>query len=117
MKTRLNNIAYTVILGVAAWLPSLAWAQAPGNDIKSLIRFLSNIFQNTLIPMMIMLALIYIILAVIQYIRANEDSNAREEKRQQIFWGIISLFVIMSVWYLVGVIQNTFRIFGGGTLQ
>lgn len=117
MKTRLNNLGYIALLGITAWIPSLAWAQAPGNDIKTLILFLANIFQKTLIPMMIMLALIYIILAVIQYIRANEDSNAREEKRQQIFWGVIGLFVIMSVWYLVGVIQNTFRIFGGGTLQ
>lgn len=117
MKTRINNIIYTVSLGFIAWLPSLSFAQAPGNDIRTLIRFLSNLFQNILIPMMIALALIYIILAVIRYIGANEDSNAREERRQQIFWGIIGLFVIMSVWYLIGVVQNTFRIFGGGTLQ
>lgn len=98
-------------------LPYLAIAQAPGQSLGSLVTFLANIFQRWLIPMFISLGLIYVILAVIEYIQANEDSQKKEEKKQQIFWGIIGLFVIISVWSLVAIVQNTFNIFSGGTLQ
>jgi len=105
------------MVALLAGAPLLMHAQAPAQNIKTLITYLANIFQQWLIPMFIMLALIYVIIAAIQYIAANEDSARRAEKRQQIFWGVIGLFVIMSVWSLVAIVQNTFNIFGGGNLQ
>lgn len=105
------------MVAILASTPLVMSAQAPAQSIKTLISYLSNLFQQWLIPMFMMLALIYVILAVIEYIQANEDSQKKAEKKQQIFWGIIGLFVILSVWSLVAIVQNTFNIFGGGTLQ
>ncbi|MFT6829799.1 MAG: hypothetical protein ACJAV6_000636, partial [Candidatus Paceibacteria bacterium] len=41
----------------------------------------------------------------------------RNEKKQQIFWGIIGLFVIVSIWGLVAVVGRSFGLFAGGTLS
>ena len=117
MKQLTYNIKHMVMVGVLAATPLVMNAQAPAQNIKTLITYLASIFQQWLIPMFMTLALIYVILAVIQYIQATEDSQKRAEKRQQIFWGIIGLFVILSVWSLVSIVQNTFNIFGGGNLK
>lgn len=105
------------MVAILAATPLLMDAQTPGESVRTIVSYLSNIFQRWLIPMFMMLALIYVIIAAIEYIQANEDSQKKAEKRQQIFWGIIGLFVIMSVWSLVAIVQNTFNIFGGGTLK
>ncbi len=98
------------------FLPFWVYAQAAA-DAKSLVGFITNLFNKRLIPIMILLALIYIIYGVIEYIRAVEDSQGREEKKQKIFWGIIGLFVILTVWSLVFIIAHTFGVFVGGTLN
>lgn len=116
MKKITNNIHHIGMVALLAVTPLIASAQA-AESIGSLIGFLVNIFQNWLLPMMVSLALIYTIWAVIEYIQANEDSQKKTEKRQQMFWGIIGLFVIISVWSLVAIVQNTFNIFGGGVLR
>ena len=117
MKKIINTLKYAGASLVAILLPLVVSAQNPGQSVRSLVTFLSNLFQRWLIPMFMMLGLIYVISAVIEYIQANEDSQKKEEKKQQIFWGIIGLFVIISVWSLVAIVQNTFNIFSGGTLQ
>ena len=117
MNKLTNMIQHIFAVLVIAGTPLLLNAQAPANDIESLVRFLANIFQRWLIPMFVTLAMIYVIVAAIQYIMANEDSQRKNEKRQQMFWGIVGLFVIISIWSLVAIVQNTFNIFGGFTLQ
>jgi glycerol uptake facilitator-like aquaporin len=106
-----------VLHSLPYFLPLVGLAQTPGDNIGTLVGFVANILQGWIIPLFIMLGLIYVILAVIEYIQANEDSQKREEKKQQIFWGVIGLFVIISVWSLVAIVQNTFNIFSGGELQ
>lgn len=105
-----------IIMTLAA-VPFVASAQGVANDIESLINFFSDLFNSWLIPLMISLALIYLIYAVVRYIQATEDSQGKEERKQQIFWGIVGLFVIITVWSLVAIVANTFDIFGGGSLQ
>jgi len=95
----------------------LVLAQAPASGIKPLILFIANLFQGWLIPLMVMLAVLYVIWAAVMYIQVDDNSTVKKEKREQIFWGIIGLFVILSVWSLVSVVQNTFQVFSGGTLQ
>ena len=117
MKTLTNTLKYKFTFLVLTLLPFLVEAQTPGQSIRTLVTYLANIFQRWLIPMFVTLGLIYTIVASLEYIQANEDSAKRNEKRQQIFWGVVGLFVIISVWALVAIVQNSFNIFSGGTLQ
>lgn len=99
-------------------LPLVSFAQNfdstnAGSLVKSVTRFISQ----RLIPLMVLLALVYIIYAVVNYIGADAESQEKNERKQQIFWGIIGLFVIISIWALVAIVANTFGIFAGGTLN
>ena len=97
-------------------MPGVTYAQA-GSDARSLVTFLTELITKNLIPLFIALGLVYTIWAVVMFIAADPESTEREEKKQQIFWGIIGLFVIMSIWGLIAVIGNSFNVFAGGTLR
>lgn len=87
-------------------LPAVVSAQAI-TDVNSLTYKLTNI-GNVVIQILIAFAVIYIIFNVIKYIMAK-DSEARGPIGSAILWGIVGLFVILSIWGLVRILTNTFR--------
>lgn len=61
---------------------------------------------NPLIYLIMALALLYFLIGVFKYIR--ETDAKRAEAAKMILWGIIGLFVMVSVWGLVNVVAGTF---------
>jgi hypothetical protein len=84
-----------------------------GNTIFNLLGIISAI-MNTVIPILITLAVLYTIWGVIKYATAKEAED-QAEGRRVIITGIIGLFVIVSIWGLVAVLNSTFGINQGGT--
>lgn len=68
---------------------------------------------NVIIPVLITLGVVYVIYGVIKYATAKE-SGEQEEARKTIISGIIALFVIVSIWGLVAILNSTFGIGQGG---
>ena len=67
---------------------------------------------NAVVYILMGLAVVYFVAGVIKYIAANDDATKQKAKDTMIY-GIIGLFVIVSVWGLIKVLQNT--VFGVGT--
>ncbi len=62
---------------------------------------------DVLIYVLISLAVVYIIWNVVHYfIRPGADD--RKTSGMNILWGIVGLFIIMSIWGLVNLLINTF---------
>jgi len=61
-----------------------------------------------LVPVLTGLALIYFIWGVVKFVANQDNENERNAARQQMIYGIIALFVIISVWGLVNVLDETF---------
>jgi len=61
-----------------------------------------------IVPFLIGLALIYFLWGVIRYILYNDDPSVRASSRQIMIWGIIILFVLVSIWGLVNILIETF---------
>ncbi len=96
-----------IITTIAVFIPSVAFAQAI-TDVNSLTYKLTNI-GNTLIQILIALAVIWIILNVVRYIISANDPEKRKGLGIAILWSIVGLFVILSIWGLVNILSNTFR--------
>lgn len=102
-----------IILSLGVWLlPALVFAQ--NQTITGILGVIKKIL-NTVIPILITLGVVYFIWGVITYVTAG-DEEKRKEGRQRMIYGIIGLFVIISIWGLVGVLATTFGIGPGGTL-
>jgi len=90
---------------IVALAPALALAQGL-TDILGIIRDLIN----TVLPIIIALALLYFFWGLAKYILSAGDEAARGEARNIMIWGVIILFVMVSVWGLVNVLVNTFNL-------
>ena len=99
---------YPYILG-GILAPSVAF----GATFWDILIEINNIF-SLVIPILIGLALIYFLWGVAQYVVKQGDETAQGEARSMMLYGIIALFVMISVWGLVQVLNSTFKINAGG---
>jgi hypothetical protein len=90
-----------VISGSLFLFPMFAFAQ----QLSNVTRLISSIrgIVDILIPLVAALALLYFFWGLAKFILAtgNGDEDAREKGKNIMIWGIVGLFVIVSVWGLV----------------
>jgi bacteriorhodopsin len=97
-----------IATAIATLAPVIAFAQAI-TDVNTLTSKLTNL-GNTFIQILIAFAVIWIIYNIVRYlIMGGEDDEKRKKAGQAILWGVVGLFVILSIWGLVRILTNTFR--------
>lgn len=78
------------------------------SDFKTLVStIITNVFRP-LVSILLGLALIYFLIGVFKYIQSTGDETKRKEGINMMTYGVIALFVMVSVWGLVAVLQKTF---------
>jgi len=89
-------------------IPSITYAQALGkiSNVNNLATRLAGI-GNIITYLLVGLAVIYIIWHIVQYFIHGESAK-RKEAGMNILWGIVGLFIIVSLWGLVNILVNTF---------
>ncbi|MDP3962512.1 MAG: hypothetical protein Q8Q03_01445 [bacterium] len=90
-----------------AFSPALAFAQQPLTDINTVAAKATNI-GNLIIALAISFAVLWIIVSIVMYLIAGGEEG-RKKGGWQIFYGVIGLFAILSIWGLVAILRNTFR--------
>lgn len=101
---------------LSALFPLVSFA-APLGGVKSLIISLKDIINTAVIPLMFGLAIVYFFWGVIQFISKAGEEKAREEGKQKMLWGIIALFVFVSITGILTFIGNTLNISPGGIIN
>lgn len=106
------------VLAMAQATPNVTFNSANNNSsnvcnnnlgsIKDVFDLAICILQRSVWPLLVSISVIVFIIGVIRYIKNADDSSAREEGRNFMIYGIVGLFVMISVWGLVGVLQGTF---------
>lgn len=97
-----------IIAFVLASSPLLAFAQQPLQDITDVADKATSI-GNLVITLAISLAVVWIIVNVVIYLVAGGDTEKRKEGGMRILFGVIGLFVILSIWGLVAILRTSFR--------
>ena len=87
---------------LALAMPLLVGAQAI-SDVSGGITIVKGWIESAL-PLLIGLAVIFFIWSLLQFLR--DSGSKKDEARTQMIWGIVILFVMVSVWGLVGLLQN-----------
>lgn len=91
-------------------MPSLALA-ADFDSLSGLINAITNVVGRTLIPLLLTLALaVFFYRIVISIYKVGDNPKAVSEGKTLLFWGIVALFVMISIWGITGIISNTFGI-------
>ncbi len=102
--------------GVAPVLQAIGGSEGScelGNNPKlsNLLDSATCIINNSLIPLMFALAVVYFVWGVIQFVilGAGEETK-RTQGKQCMIWGIIALAVMLSIWGLVAILGSTFGV-------
>lgn len=76
--------------------------------LQNIVGNITNILNFYVIPLIVTLALIYFLWGVSMLIFNASSEEKKNEGKSIMIWGIIALFVMVSVWGLVNVLQGTF---------
>ncbi|MEN9921256.1 MAG: hypothetical protein RLZZ517_234 [Candidatus Parcubacteria bacterium] len=103
MKKLLNKFS----IGTVGFLtPALAFAAAnDGVNVGGLIGLLGQIHQliSAAIPVLIALAVLAFMWGIVMYLFTGD----KEKGKDMMLWGVIALFVMTSVWGLVGILRGS----------
>jgi hypothetical protein len=91
-----------------AFLPVAAGAQGFGsldNALDTLTDWL-----NDLIPLMIGIAVVVFLWGVLKYVMAGDDAEKRKSGGALMAYGVLAIFVMVSVWGLVNILVDTFNL-------
>ena len=78
--------------------------------IRGILCIVAVDILDPIIGVLLLLATVVFLWGIVKYIFAGDDTEKLKEARQFIMWGIVGLFVMISVWGLVELINNTFLI-------
>ncbi len=67
-------------------------------------------FVQTLIPLLVGIAVLFFVYRLTISLLYTDNNEKRQEARQQMVWGIIALFVLVSVWGLVNILSSLFNL-------
>ncbi len=67
-------------------------------------------YLNLLIPFLIGLGIFFIIFGVLRYITEAGNEEKRIEARQFVLWGVVGVFIMLSIWGLVNILLGSFGI-------
>ena len=98
--TKYKAITYLALLAV----PSMLYAQV--TNVSDLFRLFRRTL-NSLVPVLIGVAIVAFLFGMIRYIKSADNEKTREEGRQYMLYSIIALFVMVSLWGLVAVLTRT----------
>jgi len=105
-----------ILLSASYLLPALVFAQSPDSSVGGLVPLIQDLI-NTLTPIVVALALLYFFWGLAKYILSSGDEAEKDKGKNMMIWGIIALFVMVSVWGIVGLLGNTLGIQQGGNIN
>lgn len=109
----MKNVIKAGIAGGAAFLPFLAFAA--NNTLVDVFESLGEVV-GVLTPVIVAIALMAFFWGLAMYVLnfSGEDKD-KKKGRDMMVYGILVLFVMVSVWGIVQVLQNTFL--GSGNVE
>jgi hypothetical protein len=84
-------------------------------NICTLIETFVNTIATPFISLILALAVVYFIAGLVKYVKSAGDEDSRREAVTMIMYGVIGLFVMVSVWGLVNLLRGTFPGLSGKT--
>ena len=84
-------------------------------SLTSLINFFTCTLLDFVIPLLIALSLVAFIYGILKFFLNPDNEEKKKEGKTFMLWGIIALFVMVSIWPLVSIFSNTFLPAGSKT--
>jgi len=81
-------------------------------SVQTLMKSINKVIINPLIVFLFALAVVYFIYGLIRYLLNPDNEEIRKGSRQHMLWGIIGMFIMISVFGILSLIMNTLGVTG-----
>ena len=101
------------LASLAAFAPAIAFAQINTSYLQGSGQNILGLINGTIIPLLIAVVVIGFIWSAVRYFfgkSSKEGGDKHEQHRTTMIWGIVAIFVIVSVWGFVNILQNIFGV-------
>lgn len=78
--------------------------------MTELIYKVNDVIVNPLIILLIGVALVVFFWGIFQFVANSSSDEAREKGKKNMLWGIIGMFIMVSVFGIINIILGTFGI-------
>src|SRR3989344_9174163 len=102
MRLRLAVVSLSLLF--ALLVPVFASAQTLGDSLVLISKLL-----NGIIGLFITLAIVVFFWGLIKYLWSIDNENAHEGLKIM-FWGLIAIFVMVSIWGIIRLLQSTLKV-------
>lgn len=93
-----------IILAMLAGLPSFAFAAV--TDFRSLMQLFADLL-GSVIGVLYMFAFAAFFWGIVLFVFNTNDDKKRQEGKSWMLWSVVALFVMITIWGLVGLLVNT----------
>lgn len=100
------------IAGALTFAPFLAFAETLQGVLNTV-----NQIVGLATPIVVALALVYFFWGLGQFILNSSDESKRKDAISIMIYGIIALFIMVSIWGIVNVLQTTFNVQGSSDIR
>lgn len=76
-------------------------------DIGSLLKKINKALINPFIIFLFALALIYFLYGLVEFLSNTDNADKREEGKSHMLWGVIGMFIMMSVFTIMQILADT----------
>ncbi len=101
MKKNYSKILMLALMGA----PLMVSAAGVASNVESLLQFVQKTI-GMLIPIVIGIAVLTFLWGIVKYVVAK-DEDSQKEARSIILYGTVVLFVMVSIWGLVNLLDDT----------
>ncbi len=112
-----NETASTNITNVTSALQTTSstgcdqnWPTNKKVTIKHLLDYSSCVISRSIIPFIFALATLMFLYGVVEFLSGAQEEAKREKGKSFMIWGIVGLAVMVSVWGIVKIAGNTFKV-------
>ena len=89
------------------------FAEYSCNDFSSIggvLTFFTCTINNVVVNLLFSIAMVAFIYGIIQYFLFPDNEEKRKQGKSYMMWGLISLFVMVSMWGIVNIFTSTFQL-------
>ncbi|MBK5215554.1 MAG: hypothetical protein JJE53_01960 [Candidatus Pacebacteria bacterium] len=76
-------------------------------NLTSLINFFTCTLMNAVVPLLVALAVTAFVYGIIKFFLNPDNEEKRKAGKSFMLWGLITLFVMVSIWGLVGILSSS----------
>lgn len=76
-------------------------------SVVTLMKSVNRVIINPLIILLFALAVVYFVYGLVRYLLSPDNEEIRKSSKSHMLWGIIGMFIMVSVFGIMSLILNT----------